>query len=247
MTEAATLARAIAATWPAETHEALGPFLVPSGGGGGNRVSAARLSDPASDGAEVTDAEIAAVAQRQVEAGQEALFMVFGWQTPLEDRLVRAGYRPRDATDMLLGPIADIAAPPPPVSCFDIWPPLAVTEEIWAEGGIGPARLAVMHRAAGPRTSLLGRIGDRPAGAAFVALDGPLAMLHALEVRPQSRRQGLARLMVRAAAQWAGDQGARELAVLVTQANAPARRLYAALAMDAVGHYHYRVRPEPHA
>jgi ribosomal protein S18 acetylase RimI-like enzyme len=242
MTEASRLARAIAATWPPTRAVSIGPFLVPSTGGGGNRVTAARLSDVASDGTDVTEAQIEAVARARSATGGEALFMVFGWQDALDRRLERAGYRGRDATDMLLGPVAGIAEAPPPVRCFETWPPLAITEEIWSDGGIGPDRLAVMHRAKGPKTTLLGRMGDRPAGAAFIAMDPPFAMLHALEIRPGARRQGLARLMVRAAAHWAEANGAEHLAVLVTRDNAAAQALYAGLGLGAVGRYHYRVR-----
>jgi GNAT superfamily N-acetyltransferase len=225
----------------------VGPFLVPRARTGGNRVCAARLADSEDDGASVTEAQIRAVAEAQGAMGEAPLFMVFDWQAPLDARLEHEGYGLRDATDMLLAPVADIAAPPPPVSCFEIWPPLAMTEDIWAEGGIGPDRLAVMHAARGPKTSLFGRIDDRPAGAAFVAIDPPVAMLHALEVTPRARRKGLARLMMRAAAHWAAGQGARDFAVLVTRANAPAQALYALLGLRAVGRYHYRTKPKAEA
>ncbi|MGP1356962.1 GNAT family N-acetyltransferase [Roseicyclus sp.] len=235
-------ARAIAATWPPEAVRDVGSFRVALGGGGGNRVTAAQLIDTGGDGIGVTAAEVAAVAKAQRAAGQAALFMVFGWQEPLATLLADAGYAPRDATLILAAGVAAVAEAPPPVSCFDIWPPLAVQEEIWAEGGIGPARLAVMARAEGPRTSIFGRIGDRPAGTAFVALDGGVAMLHALEVTPRARRQGLARTMVRAAAHWAAGQGATTFSALVTRNNAPALGLYASLGMEAVGQYHYRAQ-----
>ncbi|MEY4981892.1 MAG: hypothetical protein RIR62_158, partial [Pseudomonadota bacterium] len=89
---------------------------------------------------------------------------------------------------------------------------------------------------------LLGRAGDRAAGVAFVACYGKCAMLHALEVTPALRRQGTAHNMLRAAANWAQDQGAVTLALLVTAANQPARNLYAFLEMQVVGHYHYRAK-----
>jgi GNAT superfamily N-acetyltransferase len=239
--EALAVAHAIAATWPPETVLRDGAFDLALGAGGGNRVSAARLADPASDGAAIAPGDIAKVAARQRDAGQEALFMVMGWQGPLDRTLAEAGYGTRDATDMLAVPVETIAAPPPRLSCFDIWPPLAVQEEIWADGGIGPARLAVMHRVQVPRTSIFGRIADRPAGTAFVAVHGETAMLHALEIAARARRQGLARTMMQAAAHWAQGQGARRFSVLVTQANAGAQGLYASLGMKAVEQYHYRV------
>ncbi|MBY6201483.1 GNAT family N-acetyltransferase [Maritalea mobilis] len=236
------LARVIAETWPPERVEAVGPFKVAHGGGGGNRVSAARLADATSDGSEVTPAQIAVVADAQRAIGQEALFMVPGHQTGLDAVLEAEGYTTRDETVALAIAAGEMAAPPPRVTCFDIWPPLAVQEEIWAEGGIGPSRLAVMHRADGAKTSLFGRIGDRPAGTAFVAISDGVAMLHALEVLPRARRQGLAGHMMRAAAHWAAEQGAETFAVLVTRKNSPALGLYASLGMNPVGQYHYRVK-----
>ncbi len=116
--------------------------------------------------------------------------------------------------------------------------------ETWAAGGVGPARLAVMARAPQPRTWLLGRLGDRPAGCAFVALHGVVAMLHALEIAEVARRRGLGARMTRFAAAWGAARGAQTLALAVTGANTPARALYAGLGMAEVGAYHYRIAPE---
>jgi glucose/arabinose dehydrogenase len=49
---------------------------------------------------------------------------------------------------------------------------LQIAREIWAEGHISAARLAVMDRALGPKAVILGRTADKPCGAAFVALHG---------------------------------------------------------------------------
>ncbi|WP_108257566.1 hypothetical protein [Mangrovicoccus ximenensis] len=72
----------------------------------------------------------------------------------------------------------------PRLSTFAHWPPLAIQEEIWALGGIGRDRLAVMARAAGPHVSLMARDGDTPAGTAFAAVHGDVAMIHAIEISP---------------------------------------------------------------
>ncbi|MDG4647030.1 GNAT family N-acetyltransferase [Roseibacterium sp. SDUM158017] len=241
-TIAVALADAIAATWPPAATSRVGRFSRAQGAGGGNRVSAARLTDTSGTGEGIGPDDIQAVSAAQSASGQTPLFMVFDWQAPLDEALEAEGYRVRDATDMLCAETGAIAAAPPPVCCFDIWPPLAVQEDIWAAGGIGPARLAIMHRARGRRTSIFGRIGDRPAGTAFVALDGEIAMLHALEIAASSRRRGLARTMVQAAADWGGRQGAHRFAALVTQENAAAQRLYASMGMEAAGRYHYRAK-----
>jgi len=138
-------------------------------------------------------------------------------------------------------PAALLAEPAPePLAAFPHWPPLAIAREIWAEEGIGPARVAVMERAQGPKTVVMARTKDHPVGVAFVAVSGGIAMLHALEVRTAARRQGSANNILRVAARWALDQGASTLSLVVTEANAPARALYASLGMQVVGQYHYR-------
>ena len=66
-----------------------------------------------------------------------------------------------------------------------------------------------------------------------------LAMLHALAVLPDWRGRGLGAWMVRRAARFAESHGATELALAVTVANAPARRLYDRLGLAQVGSYAY--------
>jgi GNAT superfamily N-acetyltransferase len=128
------------------------------------------------------------------------------------------------------------------MTTFPHWPPMQIASDIWAEGHIGPGRLAVMHRAAGPKTAILGRTHDKPSGTAFVALHDQTALIHALEVRPALRRQGAARQILCAAAHWAAENGADRLALAVTEANAGARALYTSLGMQVVGNYHYRAK-----
>jgi ribosomal protein S18 acetylase RimI-like enzyme len=109
---------------------------------------------------------------------------------------------------------------------------------------LGPARIAIMHRAFGPKTVILSRAADHPSGVAYIACHNHIAMLHALEVIPTLRRQRSAQNILRAAAHWAADQGAHTLALVVTQANDVARRLYQGLGMQVVGQYHYRQRSD---
>jgi GNAT superfamily N-acetyltransferase len=228
----------IVATWPANAAQAVGPFTVPHGAGGGQRVSAARLTDTsATDTTEdAIDSAIAAMA----DLGQPPLFMVLDHQTGLDARLAARSFACRDTTHAMTIPCADLAAPPPPVTCFATWPPLAIQDEIWAVGGIGPARLAIMARVEGPKMSFFGRVSDKPAGTAFAAIHDGVAMLHALEILDEHRRKGLGLTMMRAAADWARSAGAQTFAVLVTGENQPARGLYASLGFQAVGRYHYR-------
>ena len=216
-------------------------WAIREGAGGGQRVSAA--SQESGRLPEIAKAEAAMDALHQAR-----LFIVHEGQGALDEALAARGYTIKDPVALYACDIAALTKDPvPPVSAFSLWPELAIQHEIWAQGGIGPARLAVMKRARGPKTTLLARAKDRAAGAAFVAIEQKTAMIHALEVLPELRRNGAAINMMRAAAFWAQDHGARFFSLVVTTANAPANALYSRLGMKVVGHYHYRIKQQNRA
>jgi N-acetylglutamate synthase len=223
-------------SWPAAELLRKGPWMIRKGLGGGQRVSAATAE------AEVTDADIAMAEAAMQAIGQEPLFMIRHSDAELDRLLEMRGYLLHDPVVVYATPVAALAQPAP-MSAFATWPPLGIAAQIWADAGIGPGRLAVMDRAKGAKTTILGRVNDRASGVAFVACVGKIAMLHALEVCPNQRRQGAANNIMRMAASWAQDQGAETLCLAVTQANAGARALYASLGMEVVGQYHYRKKP----
>ena len=233
LTEPATLFEVLDRTWPAAEmrHQAgwtlrLGP--------GGKRVSAASRDRPE---AQVAEAELAMRA-----AGQRPLFVIRPGEEALDAELAARGYALVDPVLLRAAPVARIAESPPLrvlVGGFA----LGLAAEIWAAGGIGPARLAVMARAPGPKAYLLGRDGDDPAGVGFVAAAGGVAMLHAVEVLAAHRRRGVGRALTRAAAAWAAEQGAGILTLAVTRANSAANAVYEGLGMDEAGAYHYRQAP----
>ena len=228
---------AIDATWPAAAITSEGPWRIRDGWGGGQRVSAAT----ASGAIKANDIPLAEAAMEVL--GQNPLFMIRGGEDALDMMLADRGYRVKDPVTLYTAPLETLATEHPPrVTCFTIWEPLQIMLDIWDQGGIGPERIAIMHRAQRPKTGILGRLNDSPAATAFVACDGPLAMLHALEVLPHQRRQGMAVWMMRQAAFWALEQGARDLAVLVVDENAPANALYRGLGMVPMARYHYRVK-----
>lgn len=227
----------IEATWPAVALHPCGPFTLREGGGGGKRVSAATCDRP------VTASEIAEAESAMATLGQTPLFMVRGDQPGLDDELAKQGYRALDPTVIMSAPIDLVAGDGPPrVRAFPVWPVLAIQRELWAAGGIGPARVAVMERARTPKTSILGRIDDTPAGTAYVGLHDGTAMAHAVETVPRFRRRGCAVNMMRAGALWARGQGAQRFAILTVRENLPAQALYSSLGMQPVGHYHYRLK-----
>lgn len=227
-----TLAQVMEATWPPASQRRLGPFTLRDGAGGGKRVSAASLDGPFTE-ADVPPLEAAMA---------EPLMLIRAGQDELDTALDVRGWRIVDPVVAYAAPVSALCADLPPLTAFPHWPPLEIARSIWAEGGIGPARIAVMDRVSGPKAALLGRIGDRPTGVAFVACHGAEAMVHALEVRAPGRRQGLGRNLLHAAANWAAEQGAMRLSLVVTRQNVAARALYARLGMETVGQYHYRMK-----
>lgn len=232
------------ATWPAAARLRVGPWIVRNGQGGGGRVSSASAE------ADWTDSDIALAEEAHRGFGQDPLFTIREGEQRLDAALASRGYTVHDPVDLFVAPVADIAAEPPRrMSTFPIWPMLAIMRDVWSETGIGPERLAVMDRAAGPKTSILGRYDDRAAGCMFVACNGSVAFVHALQVLEVFRRKGLARDMMRGAAIWAAANGADQLALAVTQTNEAAQALYRSMGMTVVTRYHYRrlIRSEPAA
>jgi GNAT superfamily N-acetyltransferase len=234
--EAGKLVAALDATWPAQTTHRQDGWVLRDGAGGGKRVSAA---SPLREDAPVEVAE-----DWMRTRGQTPLFRLGAVDSALDAVLTGRGYRLLDPTRIYAGDVETLARKPGHVQLFDIWPPLAIMRDIWAEGGIDAQRLAVMGRAGAPKTGFVARIEDRAAGVAFCALHEGIAMLHAIEVLPHMRRKGVGALIVQGAAWWAQTQGAQTLALAVTDANTGACALYERLGMQVCTRYHYRAGDE---
>lgn len=221
-------------TWPAANKTRVGAWMIREGQGGGQRASAATEEEPSGD---INQAETAMRA-----LGQNPLFMIRKGDDDLDQRLAARGYAIKDPVTAWACPAALLTDKAiPRVTVFTIWEPLMMMNEIWAEGGIGPGRLAVMDRTAMPKTGLLGRLNEKPGGTAFAAIHQGVAMVHAVEIVPNQRRQGMGAWLMRGAAFWAVEQGAETLSVICTDANQAANGLYASLGMQVVGQYHYRI------
>lgn len=188
------------------------------------------------EAAEIPQAE---AAMRAMD--QHPLFMVRPGEDDLDRYLQSRGYDLVDPVAIYVSPV-ELSYPDPRVDA--IWPPDESTLALWATGGIGPARVAVMERATGEKTALLAIENNTTLGVAFVATSGEIAMLHALEVSPHARRRGIGTDIMKAASHWARENGASSLTLMVTRANTPANALYRGLGMIEVGHYHYRRAPQ---
>jgi N-acetylglutamate synthase len=225
------------ATWPAARRWDDGPWTLREGQGGGQRVSAATARDAVAE----DDIDRAEQAMRGI--GQQPLFMIREGDEALDEMLAARGYAVKDPVTIYNTPIEALTDRPiPRVTAFEIWEPLAIMAEIWASGGIGPARLAVMGRAE-VKTGILARWNEKPAGVGFAALHEDICMVHAVEVLPHQRKQGVAGWIMRRAALWGLARGASHLAVLCVQENTPANALYRAMGFAPVGGYHYRTSP----
>ena len=223
-------------TWPAARRWTENGWTLRDGQGGGKRASAAtRVDDDA-------DIDVAEAAMRALD--QTPLFMIRQGDEALDADLAARGYEIIDPVNMYVLPVEKLTdVPIPPVTAFEIWEPLAIMLEIWAKGGIGPARINVMRRAA-QKTAILSRWKEKPGGVAFAAIHDGVCMVHAVEVLEHQRGMGVGKWMMRRAAMWAQARGATHMAVLCTKENAPANRLYQGLGFAHVGDYHYRQSPD---
>jgi GNAT superfamily N-acetyltransferase len=228
---------ALDATWPAAARQSIGPWIIRDGQEGGKRVSAAT---PNSDWTP-TDIQTAEATMRDL--GQTPLFMIIDQDHDLDHALADTGYDIVDPVNIYSTSVDTLTiARPPKVSMFSVWPPLAIEIDMWAEGGISDARVNVMKRVQGPKTSILARWNDHPAGVGFAAVHGKDAFVHAVEIRAAQRQQGVASWLMKQAAFWAAEQGASRLNVACTKANVAANALYRSIGMKVVGEYHYRMK-----
>ena len=219
---------AIQATWPAGEVRRVGPFDVPMDRDGTRRSRAARLAE-----SEATERDVRAVEAARPDG-------VFGTTEgdAVEALLQAMGYAPEGHCLLMAGPVGEAPAPPP-VSGFAHWPPLAICEAMWEGHGNEAARRAPMARAPHPKTAVLVRAEARPAGVLFAALDGDVAVLHAVLTLPEMCRRGVGRIGMTHAARWAASHGALALALPVETGNAPAIALYESASLRPVGAYRY--------
>ncbi|MGR3713866.1 MAG: GNAT family N-acetyltransferase [Shimia sp.] len=233
--DAKTLYDVVEATWPSASVTTLGPATIRDGQGGGKRVCAATVQGA------FTEADLDAAEAAMIGLRQGKLFMIRDGDDALDAALATRGYDVIDPVTMYAAPATDIAVQRPPrTAAIAAWEPLRIMEEIWQAGGIGPARIDVMHRAEGPKTGFISRWNDKPAGTSFLAMHEGIGMVHALEILPFQQRQGVGRFLMQRAAFWVLDHGGHTLSVICTTANAAANGLYASLGMTVVGQYHYR-------
>ncbi|WP_147126372.1 GNAT family N-acetyltransferase [Shimia ponticola] len=227
-------------SWPPEAMRRDGIWVIRQDSSGSKRTMAASLAPGANEDTAPAEIEQAEVAMTALD--QPMLFQIRGPSGPLDQALGERGYRIVDPCTIYAIRAEALAAPVPHATAWSLWEPLAIQKEIWAEGGIGPGRLAIMERAGAPKTSIIGRVNDRAAGAAFVSGAGSLAMIHGVETLADYRRKGVARWMMVAACNWCIENGIDWLTLITVNDNLAANALYTSIGMTPVGQYHYRIR-----
>lgn len=174
--------------------------------------------------------------------GKSEIFMINQSNNLFDKKLNELNYQIFDRSCVFEITVTElIKSEAPQITIFSIWPALHVQKELWNSYGIGWQRQAVMNRVPNLKTSILVRSGDNPVASAFVAKSGDVAFLHALVVDRNSRRQGVARALMKYAGQWANKHNCAKLMVVTTETNAAATSLYSSLEFQLVSKYHYRI------
>ncbi|MEM1302554.1 MAG: GNAT family N-acetyltransferase [Pseudomonadota bacterium] len=230
----------IDSSWPPERMRQEGPWVIRQDTSGSKRTMAASLAageDESGALAAIPQAEAAMAALEQ-----PLLFQIRGPSGPLDAALEARGYSVVDPCTIYAIRAEALAAPVPHATAWSLWEPLEIQKEIWAEGGITAGRLAIMDRASAPKTSIIGRVDDRAAGAAFISGSGDLAMIHGVETLSAYRRKGVGRWIMVAACNWCVENRIDWLTLITVNSNVAANALYTSIGMTAVGQYHYRIR-----
>lgn len=235
--EEAAVLTALEATWPPEEAIERDGWRLRFAPGAGSRVNSAR---PLGHAPELSfDAVVDAYAAR-------ALTPMLQLRASPADQAIAAaagavGFVEFDPCLLCAVEIETVVDAPPPVDArvMAVNTPLAALETLWAQGDGGPERRAVMARAEGPSQVFAARVGDRLAGAVFASVAGGICFEHALHAAPDARRRGVGLSLMRAAARFGRDNGARVMAISVRRGNAPARALFERLGFRPVGGYAY--------
>ena len=223
-------------TWPAEKVIHFDNWKIRISDGAGKRASAISLEGV------WEEASFIKLKDLLKKLGKSEIFMVYQSNSLFDKKLNELNYQIFDRSCIFEIAVAElIKSEPPPIKMFSIWPALHVQKELWNSYGIGWQRQAVMDRAPNLKTSILGRSGDNTVASAFVAKSGDVAFLHALVVDRNSRRQGVARALMKHAGQWAKEHNCAKLMVVTTETNAAATSLYSSLEFQLVNKYHYRI------
>jgi N-acetylglutamate synthase len=235
--------RAAVAAWPALEMADIDGWLWRYSGGGSQRANS--VSALAFSGTDV-EVAIAGVEARYRSRGAAPMFQICDVNVPgdLDARLQRRGYRLQEPCTVLaksielktsVAPDADIEIGDAP---SETWLSVYLAGITPSRRGLAPLILAGVPA---PRAFLLLRDKGEPAATALGVVAESVAIAECVMTRADRRRSGAASRIMRALEVWGARQGATMAALQAVTANEPAQALYAKLAYDCVGGYHYRV------
>jgi N-acetylglutamate synthase len=241
---AEVLEEVAARTWPVPDEAWLGRWWLRAAGGFTGRANAAvPLGDPGMP----LDAALAQVAAWYAERVLPVRIMaVVG--SPLEAELTARGWRETHSSQVLVqtaqvAAVLDRLADLRPGDDVRLHgePPQAW---LWLYRGPGELPPVARHVLAGHPRVVFATAGDPIAAGGRAAVDGRWAGLTGMEVAAEQRRQGYARLVLRALLEWSARMGAEEAFLQVSEDNAPARGLYAAAGFSTHHAYRYLTPPD---
>ena len=186
-------------------------------------------------------------------AGQPPIFRVPSFVAGTMDApLAARGYAPEGETCVLYGASAALRAQPDPEVLLQ---PHAGSEWLAAMAALqrhDPGQRVTYRRIvrsiAVPAAFAALRIDGRIAALAYGALHDRLLCFESVITEPRRRRQGLARRLIAALADWAGKQGVEGACLQVVADNAPALALYGGFGLATeLYRYDYRRAPPPAA
>jgi N-acetylglutamate synthase len=262
-TTVAGLEAVAARGWQALETERMGGWLLrASGGFTGRANSVLPLGDPGLDLGAAIDAAVDWYGARGVAP---RFLLPLPDAQPVDDELVRRGWRLGDVVHVLVAPLRPLAqahevdrAQGRPRVRVDAGPDEAWIGSYHYRGGELPphARLVLENGTdlgfASVRSD--GDAGDGRKGPVLAIARGSVDVdpspggigwlgVTAVEVDPGVRRQGLAGLVLRGLAAWAVERGAAGCYLQVAAENEPALRLYAGAGFDRHHDYQYRLPP----
>ncbi len=233
-------------TWPAETTESAGGWVLRTNGGVTNRANSAFTGDLLAGA--TLDGQIAAAEAFYRRHARPAAFMISPASLPggLDAELAARGYgvhepslvRIADAAGAmdLRETAADIELADTP---NDAWRDVFLSE--YADGAAGRIRLGIIDRIDRPSCFVTARAAGGPVAIGMgVADEGWLTVL-GMYTLPEHRGNGHGGAVLRALARWASANGAPSLFLQVMEDNAPALRLYDKVGFTPAYTYHYRV------
>ena len=232
-----------ARAWPAAESVEQGGWLLRRTPQVGRRRSNSAL--PLA-GAGTGPAAIAAVEAHYRDRGARPLVQV----APLEERadldaaLAERGWAAGGATDVLVAPVAVVAAEHPGVEVADGLPEGWLEDWARAEGrGDALAHRGILDAIPAPAGFARAVHGGQVAGTGLCAVEGAWAGVFCLATAAGARRRGVGRAVLAGLAAWAAERSASRLYLQVEAGNAAARALFAGAGFTRSHGYHYRSAP----